>query len=149
MNFVLEHECAICFKEFTSEGNLLEHIKLYHPIHEKLFNCQVCDHQFEDQNTLKKHCESTHDVNESVNSNKTMPEKNNMKRQKATIYDGRKKFTCPDCDFKFKKLSTMKKHVFKIHHVKKPDGIKPFHCSMCDVKFASERFLKQLFPTNL
>ena len=65
-----------------------------------------------------------------------------MKRQKATIYDGRKKFTCPDCDFKFKKLSTMKKHVFKIHHVKKPDGIKPFHCSMCDVKFASERFLK-------
>ena len=36
----------------------------------------------------------------------------------------------------------MKKHVFKIHHVKKPDGIKPFQCSMCDVKFASERFLK-------
>ena len=101
MNLVLEHECAICFKEFTSEGNLLEHIKLYHPIHEKLVKCQVCDHQFEDQNTLKKHFESTHDVTESVNSNKTMPEKNNMKRQKATIYDGRKKFTCPDCDFKF------------------------------------------------
>ena len=53
-NLDIEHDCAICSKEFKLEENLRKHIKLNH-----YFPCRFCSKTFSEIRFLESHSSST------------------------------------------------------------------------------------------
>ena len=53
-NLDIEHDCAICSKEFKLEESLRKHIKLFH-----YFPCRFCSKIFSEIRFLESHSSST------------------------------------------------------------------------------------------
>ena len=109
--------CAECGKMFAYESGLRDHGKVHTT--DRSEKCETCGAEFKRKSELKAHIESKHAVDRQAFSCQTCPKKFATKKllsQHMRVH-GEKKFTCGECDAKFKYTQQVKRHAAK-HHAK-------------------------------
>ena len=107
--------CSHCTKILSTEQILKRHIETVHG--EKSFECYKCGKKFSRNNHCIRHLRDVHSIETKLNLNYTRTE---------LLY----KFKCIDCEAKFKRLETLKRHEIFMHG--EPSV---FKCKVCSKTF--------------
>ena len=145
------YSCDICFKLFTSNGDVKRHVLL---VHERLENikCEACDKTFVFQKDLRRHVKTVHLKIRSIKChlcNKELAGGDaHLKKHMRRIHEGNEKlFKCDHCQKDFSHKSTMDIHRRRVHL---NERLNP--CEECNLTFATENILlkhRNICPINV
>lgn len=139
--------CQYCNRRFCQEYYAKRHIKSEHG--EKPFKCEKCGKQFQSSIAKSHHEETIHSVSlELVGCNvcgKQFKSKVHLKQHNRYVHSDTRKWSCDECDAKFKQKRDFRLHMLKKHDVnylkedydeKKINSDEEYKCKICKVTFS-------------
>ncbi|XP_005094866.1 zinc finger protein 16 [Aplysia californica] len=135
------HECATCGRRFLLKTTLNNHVQTH--LDHKPHTCNVCGVSFKLSYYLRNHMKIHSQNRERPHVCATCGAaflKSYQLRNHERKHTGEKPYKCTICDMAFSQMSSMKKHVKRIH-----EGVKPadrFSCEFCGLSFTHSCKLK-------
>ena len=138
-------QCSICSRLFQSEITLKKHTEVYHTHLPSSFPCTLCTKILSTEQILRRHVNSVHGEKsiECSKCHKVFSRNNHLLRHLRDVHSIENKlnlkyaqtellykFNCLDCDAKFKRLETLKRHVILMHGVPQV-----YKCKVCAKTF--------------
>ncbi|XP_034180236.1 zinc finger protein datilografo isoform X4 [Osmia lignaria lignaria] len=114
-NEVKPHQCQQCLKSFSSNHQLVQHIRVH--TGEKPYKCSYCDRRFKQLSHVQQH---------------------------TRLHTGERPYKChlPDCGRAFIQLSNLQQHLRNHDAQVERAKNRPFHCNICGKGFATESSLR-------
>ncbi|XP_034951512.1 uncharacterized protein dati isoform X4 [Chelonus insularis] len=123
-NEVKPHQCQQCLKSFSSNHQLVQHIRVH--TGEKPYKCSYCDRRFKQLSHVQQHTR-LHTVKIAF-----------------WLFAGERPYKChlPDCGRAFIQLSNLQQHLRNHDAQVERAKNRPFHCNICGKGFATESSLR-------
>ncbi|XP_076292410.1 zinc finger protein datilografo isoform X15 [Lasioglossum baleicum] len=114
-NEVKPHQCQQCLKSFSSNHQLVQHIRVH--TGEKPYKCSYCDRRFKQLSHVQQH---------------------------TRLHTGERPYKChlPDCGRAFIQLSNLQQHLRNHDAQVERAKNRPFQCNICGKGFATESSLR-------
>ncbi|KAK2706453.1 zinc finger protein 628-like isoform X2 [Artemia franciscana] len=109
------HQCNQCFKSFSSNHQLVQHIRVH--TGEKPYRCSYCDRRFKQLSHVQQH---------------------------TRLHTGERPYKChvPECGRAFIQLSNLQQHLRNHDAQQERAKNRPFQCHVCGKGFATESSLR-------
>ncbi|XP_033230138.1 Krueppel homolog 1-like isoform X5 [Belonocnema kinseyi] len=119
-NEVKPHQCQQCLKSFSSNHQLVQHIRVH--TGEKPYKCSYCDRRFKQLSHVQQH----------------------TRLHTGVLIAGERPYKChlPDCGRAFIQLSNLQQHLRNHDAQVERAKNRPFHCNICGKGFATESSLR-------
>ncbi|CAG0885846.1 unnamed protein product [Darwinula stevensoni] len=114
-NEVKPHQCQQCLKSFSSNHQLVQHIRVH--TGEKPYKCSYCDRRFKQLSHVQQH---------------------------TRLHTGERPYKChiAECGRAFIQLSNLQQHLRNHESQVERSKNRPFHCNICGKGFATESSLR-------
>ena len=113
--------CHYCDKRFCEAYQAKKHIEFEHEQKQVAFKCDHCERTFHSPQAKQYHKIIVHSTSLSSAScdicHKTFAYVINLKSHKKYVHSDFRKWSCVDCDAKFKHKRDLRAHTLKIHNL--------------------------------
>ncbi|XP_066601408.1 zinc finger protein 853 isoform X8 [Prorops nasuta] len=134
-NEVKPHQCQQCLKSFSSNHQLVQHIRVH--TGEKPYKCSYCDRKFKQLSHVQQHTRL-----HTGKSNARFSPSQGKTHVSARPCERPYKCHLPDCGRAFIQLSNLQQHLRNHDAQVERAKNRPFHCTICGKGFATESSLR-------
>jgi hypothetical protein len=143
--------CPHCDKIFSEPYIAKKHIENFHQ-KKASFNCDECNRSFQSKQAKEYH-QSVHHSDKTLAEKcivceKSFPSKVSLENHVNYVHSNKQKYSCKDCDAKFKQKKNLRAHTLRVHDINQYKEVyhdreepKKFQCGQCNSSYKNKNDL--------